>query len=282
MPAILQTLLGNNTELRKKTIDIIGKFFKNPALIEIGLIDFLMSCLDENTGIEALDLLYQMQKVSENYNKDLDVSQFSITDRELIANNEKIKNSVFLRYFPSPYVKIIVESEDPKQILQIYAKDNIEESALIWSKAMRELFEKILCSHLASFKEQLGKFADSKVVGSRKIGLMPAYTNIFKQIIKYPQIEKEVCCAEYYLRVWNNSKLALDKKLQGNFTKSLKLTFDVITADINQINLKDLETVLNSYKLASTRYVYMHIFHLVLLIKAHFLALICFYKSFGK
>ena len=256
MSAILQTLLVNNTELRKKTIDIIGKFFKNPMLIEMGLIDFLMNCLNENTGIEALDLLYQMQKVNENYNKDLDIIQFSITDRDLIANNEKIMNSLFLRFFPTPYVKIIMESEDPKQVLQIYLKDNIEESALIWSKGMRELLENILCTHLASFKEPLGKFVDSKIVGSRKIGTMPVYTNIFKGIIKYPQIEKEVCCAEYYLRVWNNLKLVIDKKLQSNFIKSLKLTFDVVTTDINQINLKDLEIVLNSYKFSSMMYIF--------------------------
>ena len=254
MAAILQTLLVNNVELRKNSIEILGNFFKysGNSLIEIGLIDFLINCLNENTGLYALDLLYQIQKIAVNYNKDIDFSLYSISDQELIAMNEKIKKSVFLRFLPVPFVKIIVEAEDSKQILQLYTKENIEESTIIWSKGMRELLEKELSVHLDKFNQELSKFVDNKDVKFRKIKNMPIYAEIFKKTIKYPQIEKEVTCGEYYLRVWNNLKPAMERKNQSNFIKSLKLTFEVITSCLDNINLDDLEIVLNSYKLSST------------------------------
>ena len=39
---------------------------------------------------------------------------------------------------------------------------------------------------------------------------MPIYKSKFKNIVKYPQIESEVRCGRYYLRVWINQKKGSD------------------------------------------------------------------------
>lgn len=249
MAAIIQTLLVENAELRKTTMKFIGNYFISSKvnLKELGIIDFLMTCINEKTGEEALSLLGLIQAATEDYNSDLDFKVFSNADQELINTNDKIKNSLFLRYLPVPFVKFIVETSKSEQILAVYMKDSLEDTALIWSKDMRILLKNTLALHMGSFKKQLGDFVCNKTVGFRRLQNMPIYTELFKTVVIYPQTEKEIRCGEFYLRVWNSKKGSMENIHQIVFFNNLERTFKEITADLSKMNLDSLSVVMLSY-----------------------------------
>ena len=252
MAAIVQVLLIDNPELRKKTMKFIGNYFVSPGirLKDTGIVDFLLMCVDEKTGAEALTLLYRIQGVNEEYNKDIDFSKLSNADRELISTNDKIMNSIFLRYFPVPFVKYMTEETNADQILKVYSSETIEEPALLWSKDMRRLLRQTLETHLSGFRKQLAEFVSTKKANYRKVENMPLYPELFKEVVKYPQIAREIRCAEYYLRLWNVNKGKMENIHQVVFFNNLEKTFAEVTAGFPTLDLEDFKTVLRSYTLA--------------------------------
>lgn len=250
MAAIIQILLIENTEMRKKLMKFIANYFVSPKLNlkEYGIVDFLMSCIDDKTGSEAIDLLILIQNATENYNNDLVFKSLSIADQDLINSNDKIKDSIFLRYFPIPFVKFIVEAPSCKLILETYCKNLIEDSALIWTQDMRNQLENTLASHLAPFKKLLGEYVENKSEGFRKIENMPIYSTIFKEIMKYPKIDHEIRCGEYYLRIWNSKKGNTEGIHQPTFFNNLEKTFKEISGDFSKYTLEDFQIVLTSFK----------------------------------
>ncbi len=256
MAAIVQVLLVDNPELRKKTMKFIGNYFVSPsiALKETGIVDFLLMCVDDKTGPEALGLLYRIQAVNEDYNKDIDFSRLSSADRELISTNDKIMNSIFLRYFPVPFVKYMTEEPNTEQILKVYLSDSIEEPALIWSKDMRTLLIHTLDTHIAGFRQQLAQFVGNKTPNFRKVANMPTYPELFREVVRYPQIAREIRCAEYYLRLWNVNKGKMENIHQIVFFNNLEKTFAEVTASFPTLDLEDFKTVLRSYTLSYAKY----------------------------
>ncbi len=210
-----------------------------------------MMAIDDQTGTEAFGLLYKIEAVSEDYNSDLDFDVFTIADHELINTNDKIKNSVFLRYLPVPFVKYLAEDSNREQVLKVFLEEKIEESALIWSTEMRKLLRSTLAAHLEEFREQLEKFVKSKVPNFRKTSNMPVYSKLFNEVLKYPQIEREIRCAEYYLRIWNQNKGKMENVHQVIFFNNLEGTFNEVTAEFPaELDLDDFQIVLKSYTLA--------------------------------
>ncbi len=254
--AILQALLVDHPTLRRKAIKFIGNYFVSQriTLKDTGVVDFLMTCLDEKTGVEALTLLYRIQTVVEDYNKDLDMSQFSLADMELIKTRDKIANSIFLRYFPVPFVKFMTEETNVEQVLKTISSEKIEQPALVWSRDMRKLLGQILAEHLSPFNKQLVQFVSTKKAGFRCVANMPIYPTVFRGIIKYPQIAREIRCAEYYLRVWNLNKGKMENSQQAVFFGNLEKTFNEVTAGFPTLDLGDFTTVLRSFSLAYAKY----------------------------
>jgi len=255
LAAITQILLIDDPNLRAITLKFIETYFVSPSinLRETGIIDFLMMCIDEKTGNDALSLLYHIQSVTEEYNNDLDFTKFSNADRELIDTNDKIKNSLFLRYLPVPFVKFIVEEQKSEQVLAIFTSELTEQPALIWSKDMRCLLNQILTEHLAPFGKKLIEFSSNKVPNFRKIENMPIYSDAFKDVIKYPQIAKEIRCAEYYLRIWNKNNDKKGSVHQMVFFHNLESTFKEVTSNFPKLDLDDFQTVLKSFTLVYNR-----------------------------
>lgn len=58
---------------------------------------------------------------------------------------------------------------------------------------------------------------------------MPIYEKEFKNIVKYPDIENEVRCGRYYLRVWVNQKkkdpnfFDIPREEEDEFHKNLQI-----------------------------------------------------------
>lgn len=255
--SIAQILLTKSNDLIKKAIKLIAHYFvrKNIDLKQTGIIDFLMLCLNENTGAEALGLLNKIQEyASSSYNSDIDLSKFSKIDQELLNEYPKIKNSIFLRFFPPSFVKYLTEEMDCKCALTIYLKNDERQPELIWTKEMRELFECTLEKHLSGFKKQLEEFL---TIGSGKkqpIETMPLYNSIFGEIIKYPQVEKEIRCGEFYLRSWIETKGRVERFNPAIFYSNLETTFHSLAQDLAKVDLANLRLVLDSYTISFSKY----------------------------
>ena len=253
---IAQILLTKNVELIKKAIKLISHYFvrKNVDLKQTGIIDFLMLCLNENTGAEALALLNKIQEFTNSYNSDIDLSNFTKIDQELLNEHPKLKNSIFLRYFPPSFVKYLTEEINCKCALAIYLKNDYRQPEVIWTKEMRELFESSLEKHLSGIKKQLEEFL---TVGSGKkqlIEIMPLYKTIFTEIIKYPQVEKEIRCGEFYLRSWIEAKGRAERFNPTIFFSNLETTFHSLTQDLTKVELENLRLVLDSYTISFFKY----------------------------
>ena len=217
------------------------------------LIDLLIYLLDDKTGNEALGLLHKIQRIHETYNSDIDFAQFSIADLSLINTNDKIKNSIFLRYFPVPFVKRFIENPSKEEILNIYMSEDMKESTLIWTSDMRKLLHDTLEGHLKEFKNNLISFVKNKEPNFRKINNMPVYATPFSKVMKYPQIEKELRCAEYYLRVWNTKREKMENVHQIIFLNNLQSTFNEVTSKFPEVDLNYLQIIIKSYSLSYIR-----------------------------
>lgn len=257
LEAIAQLILLDNKKLRSKIIKFIKSYFipstggsKYPREKLKPLVDILMVTLDEETGEEALGLIYNIQRVSENYNSDLDFAVFSLADRELISTNDKIKDSILLRYLTVPFVKRVIENASKSEILNTFMAECIQEATLIWGKEMRELLNAVLEEHLKEFKTELIIFVKNKTLNFRKVKNMPVYSNSYSKVIKYPQVEHEIRCAEYYLRIWNKNKEKLEKVNKTRFFNNLPNTFEEITSTFPDINLDNLQIVIKSYSIS--------------------------------
>jgi hypothetical protein len=245
----------------KKLRYTIIKFIKSYFISELGnlkypkekvkpLVDIVIETLNEETGEEALELLYNIQRVSNDYNNDLDFSVFSLADRELINTNDRIKDSIFLRYLTVPFVKRITESSSKSEILSTFIAENIQESTLIWTGEMRELLQDTLDEHLKQFLTLLKDFVKTKTPNYRIIANIPIYTNPFNQVIKYPQVQHEIRCIEYYLRIWNRNKEKLENATRVRFFNNLPNTFKEIADDFPGVNLDNCEIVIKSYSIS--------------------------------
>lgn len=259
LEAITQLLLLRDNKLRRTVVQFVKRHFVPSAGgAKCGrerlkpLVDILVATLDEETGEEVLELLGNVQRASEEYNKDLDFAKFSLADQELINTNEKIKDSIFLRYLTVPFVKRITESSSNVEVLKTYMSENIQESTLIWTVQMRRLLHATLQDHLKPFQTDLLTFVRTKTPNYRTIGNMPVYSKPFSQALKYPQVEHEIRCAEYYLRIWNKYKDMLEDVNKMRFLNNLPNTFKEITADFPNVNLDNCQIVIRSYLLTYT------------------------------
>eukprot|EP00826_Nyctotherus_ovalis_P021827 TRINITY_DN17117_c0_g3_i1.p1 TRINITY_DN17117_c0_g3~~TRINITY_DN17117_c0_g3_i1.p1 ORF type:complete len:228 (-),score=14.70 TRINITY_DN17117_c0_g3_i1:398-1081(-) len=130
--------------------------------------------------------------------------------------------------------------------------ENIQESTLIWTAQMRKLLHATLQDHLKPFQTDLLTFIKSKTPNYRTIGNMPVYSKPFSQVLKYPQVEHEIRCAEYYLRIWNKYKDMLENANKTRFFNNLPNTFKEITADFPNVSLGNCQIVIRSYLLSYT------------------------------
>lgn len=79
-----------------------------------------------------------------------------------------------------------------------------ESPILIWNTKLREILEVSIREHSSEFIEELKEFAQQESHLLKTSENLPVYDKKFKNIVKYPDIENEVRCGRYYLRVWVN------------------------------------------------------------------------------
>ena len=185
----------------KLSMKTIHKYFCEPHplfdISQFGIIEFLFSLINEQTGLQAIKLLYDLQEACHKYNNVLDFNgQYTQSDLAVINRNTKLKQSVFLRYLPVPFTKYLLEKNDPKEFLDIYLNPDYSYPILIWKKEMRENLEKKINDHLQEYKEKLLKFVKLVPKKDRNINNMPAYKNLFRTVVKFPEIAHEVRCGE--------------------------------------------------------------------------------------
>jgi len=257
LEAITQLLLMEDKKLRCTIIKFIKSYFipdlgrlKYPKEKVKPLVDILIKTLNKETGEEALGLLYNIQRVFNDYNSDLDLSVFSLADRQLINTNDRIKNSIFLRYVTVPFVKRITENSSKSDILSTFMIENIIQSTLIWTKEMRELLQNTLDEHLKSFQTLLKDFVKTKTPNYRTTHNMPIYSDPFTKVINYPQVKDEIRCIEYYLRIWNTNKEKLENDAKTRFFNNLPNTFKEITDSFPNVNLDNCQVVIKSYSIS--------------------------------
>ena len=254
LEAITQLLLLDNKKLRRMIINFIkayfipssGNFTYPPEKLKL-LVDLLIYNLDEETGEEALSLLYNIQKVSEDYNNDLDLTVFSLADKELINTNDKIKDSIFLRYLTVPFVKRIIENTSKSDVLKTFMSEDIQEATLIWTSEMRGLLHSTLEEELKEFNSDIKAFIETKTQNFRRVKNIPIYKNALARVINYPQVDKEIRSAEYYLRCWNKSKEKLEHVNRTRFFNNLSNTFQEITNSFPKVDLNNFQIIIKSY-----------------------------------
>mmetsp|Transcript_3245 Transcript_3245/g.2186 ORF Transcript_3245/g.2186 Transcript_3245/m.2186 type:complete len:118 (+) Transcript_3245:1496-1849(+) len=111
--------------------------------------------------------------------------------------------SIFLRYLPIPFIKYLYEKGKSK-FLEVYKSQNYESPILIWNADLRNLLENAIRAHTAEFLGQLKEFARRPNHEVKDELNFPVYPKTFMNIVRYQQIENEVRCGRYYLRVWVN------------------------------------------------------------------------------
>lgn len=94
---------------------------------------------------------------------------------------------------------------------------------------MRLILEKSIIDHSADFVEKLREFANRPDFELKQSEQIPVYNKKFKNIVKYPEIENEVRCGRYYLRVWVSQNkndpgfFDIPKEEEGEFHKNLQI-----------------------------------------------------------
>jgi len=236
LSAIIQLLLVKNTELRKLVIKLLSRHFisHSTLLREVGVVDLLMHCIDENTGMEALQLLFKIQENIEGFNNDIEINKIVQIDKEIVLNDAKIKNSVFLRFLPVCFVRYLVNDVNVKDALGVFLSEEFNEPTLIWSKQERTIFARALRQHLGKHKERL------RETDPQDVGTLSLYEEYYKNIIAYPRIEKELRCGNYFLKAWIKANGPLSDKCQDQFYIHLINTLKLIVSNYIITNSKEI------------------------------------------
>ncbi len=255
LSTVVQLLLVRSATLRRDAIKFVLRHFSaDPLLRETGIVDFLLLCLDESTGMEALQLVAEIQeKNAEGYNAELDLGSLSALDCELVRSSPRIQESILLRYFPVCVTKYFVETENTKNALGVFLSHGVAWPYLIWQKDMRKLLKLKLKEGFAELRKSLREYAVTEAyLQNRKI---PLYVSQFKSMIHYPQIDKEVRCGDYFLRSWNAADGPMDPSEMDGFFASLQRAFvQVVPAGKEAQNLDELEVVLKSFEIVFSKY----------------------------
>ena len=245
----MQLLLVENADLKKKVIALISKHLvcENIEYKQNGIVDLLMQSIDNNNGKTIISLLCQIQKYVNDYNKDLQFTKFDVVDQEIIRQDPKIKNSIFLRYLPIPFVKFLTNETNEENIYKIFMAESHKSPELIWN---REMFEHLNCQlkeHLDAFIKVLKNYALNKQC--RSLETLPIYSTLFSSIIKYPQISGEIRCAEYYLTT--GEIVSTNNEQISGLAENLQRTLQGIVAD--NFDSQKFEIIFNSLMKALNR-----------------------------
>lgn len=247
---IVQLLLVENAILKKKLISLISQHLVCQTMDykQSGIIDILMQNIDNINGKSVIALLLQIQKFVLDYNKDLQFTKFEVVDQEIIQQDAKIKNSIFLRYLPLPFVRFLNSETNPENIFKIFTAENHKSPELIWTREMLEHLNCQLKDHLEPIIKNLKIFALNK--SGRITENMPIYSTPFTSIIKYPQISGEIRCAEYYLTT--GGLISTNNEQINGLAENLQRTLQGMVADTFDID--KLEIIFNSLMKALNRY----------------------------
>ena len=242
-------MLVKSPALRRTVIKFVLRHFAAfDKLRETGAVELLILCVDESTGMEALQLLAEIQaRNSASYNSVLDLSGFSELDRELIQQSPKVQGSIYLRYFPVCLTKYFADTENLKNALGIFLSNGVSWPYLIWQKDMRKLLRQRLKERVAGLRLGLHEYAMTQAYLQYK--KIPVYSSHLETVMTYPQIDKEVRCGDYFLRPWNAANGPIDPSETDGFLGGLKQTFETKKGDLD-----DLEVVLKSFEIVFTRY----------------------------
>ena len=258
---IVQVLLHEDERLRKIAVEFIGQHVLSPGLEYkvCGLVDFLVTCLDGPAGKEAFVLLCKIEGIcreesadqkAELYNAGLDTSKLLEADKEILANNEKVRESVFLRFLPAPFVRNIVKDFNYEKSYEIFASDNYRQPELVWDKDMRGFLLSQVRTHVAGYIKSVREFVGKK---TELIENFPHYSEPFNKLVSYPQLSGEMRSGEYYL---NTSKAVGNPESlnQGALVESLEKTLAGMVSDSEHIDFAKLDIILGSFKLALRGY----------------------------
>ena len=246
LAAIVQLLLVKNSGIRKNVIKFIGRHFPS-CLKETGIIDLLMICINKDTGLESLQLLYKIQEHFTHFNDGLDFTQFLPVDQELIGKSLKLRNSVFLRYLPVCLVRYLAEEENAKNVLTVFLSSDTTQPTLIWNKEQRSIFRRTLKAHLVELRGEIAEFVSKY----NKVENIPLYRKHFSSVIKFPRIESEIRCGRFFLHIWNKANGLIDPREIDDFYLNLGQTLRTVE---EKNSLEELDVVLRSFEIVFDMY----------------------------
>ncbi len=250
--AICHVILHEDAELRKAAIRFVDEHLLCPELDFPGLIDLLVASLDGPAGKEAFGLLCKIQQIYKEYNAGLDTSKMIGADKEIMAANERVRCSVFLRFLPVPFVRIIVKDQADKTY-DIFCAEKHRQPEVIWNKEMRALLLGEIRGHVGEkYLKAIREFAAQK---TRSLDSLPRYVEPYGKIVDYPQLSGEMRSGEFYL---SNSpreeKGTAENVNQSLLVESLEHTLGEIIASAEKTDFAKLDMVLGSFKLALRGY----------------------------
>ncbi len=250
--AIVHTISHPDESLKKSAVAFIAEHLVSPTLDckASGLVDFLVASLEGPAAKDAFMLLCKLQELYKEYNAGLDTSKMIEADKEIVTTNERVQQSIFLRFLPVPFVRTIMKDFNYERSYEIFAADNARQPELVWDKDMRGLMLREVRGHVEKYVKTLQEFASKRI---ESIEDMPRYPEPFGKVIVYPQLSGEMRSGEYYLNT-PEVKGRVEDLNSNSLVESLEKTLSEIMSNSEHIDFAKLDIVLGSFKIAFRGY----------------------------
>lgn len=242
-------LLAQSEDLVITVINFMSTYIASGPEIDFklnGTIDFLVSILDGPAGKEAFMLLYKLESVAnKDYNADLDLSALEEMDRAVVEEDKNVKGSIFLRYLPVLFTKVIAKEPDAEKLHKIFTADQYRQPELIWTKEMRSDLIKEIHTHLSPYSAKVAAFAN--VQSCKTAESFPKYEACYKKMMVYPQLGSEIRSGGYYLNTYDE-KSPVETVDQNALVESVEKNFADISKDLEHVDLAKIDVLLSSLK----------------------------------
>ena len=168
-----------------------------------------------------------------DYNKTIEEGEeISQKEKEAISlldieRQDRITNSILIRYFPSTLVDMY-ENDDPKRFIDLYKHESVENEYCIWNRDMRDYFLNTIRGYIKPHIEELLTFIVKGFSHYKVPGNLPLFFNRFKKIIHYESLDKELKINKYYVRMWvkNANSLQMNTDELEVFYQNLLILID--------------------------------------------------------
>jgi hypothetical protein len=242
---IVSLLLVDNEDLVRTVITFISTYIGTSVDFKFnGAIDFLVSVLGGPVGKEAFGLLRKIENDVE-LNSDLDFSVLEEIDKKIVNEDEKVRKSVFLRYLPVLFVKMINKEASVDKLYKIFMSEQYKQPELIWTEDMRSDLIKDMKEHIGSFMNKVSEFVNTRDYKTAEN--FPKYTTLYTKIKTYPQLSNEIRSGDYYLDTYDEAS-PVEAINQNALVESVEKNFADISKDLEHVDLAKIDVLLNSLK----------------------------------